>query len=82
MASITFSELNAIHSLDTCGLNLLNDTESFLNDLSTDEQTIVQGGLSPLVVTTVAVNSWWFVGGAALGGAGAIGLSIYNGQKK
>lgn len=66
----------SISNLSPVGSELFMDSESFMNEMSNEELTGTQGGLSPIVIYTVAVNSWWFVGGAALGGAGAVGASI------
>lgn len=64
MATISISNLKAV------GSELFSDSESFMEVLTESEVGGVNGGLSPVVIYTVAINSWWFVG------AGAAGLSI------
>ncbi|NJL42745.1 MAG: class IIb bacteriocin, lactobin A/cerein 7B family [Pseudanabaena sp. SU_2_4] len=37
-------------------------------DVLTESEIVsVNGGLSPIVIYTVAINSWWFVGASAAG---------------
>jgi hypothetical protein len=62
----------SISNLNVAGSDLFLDSESFMNDLTEQELTGTNGGLTPVVIYTVAVNTWWFVGGAALSAASAI----------
>jgi hypothetical protein len=61
MATITISELRPV------GSSFFSDPETFMDVLSENEVGGVNGGLSPVVVYTVAINSWWFVGASAAG---------------
>ena len=61
-----------ISNLQPAGFDLFNDSESFISELSEQELIATNGGLTPVVIYTVAVNSWWFVGGAALGAGAAL----------
>ena len=70
MASIKISNLQPV------GSEFFNDSESFLDSLSESELSNTNGGLTPISITTVAVNSWWFVGGAVLGGAAAVAEAV------
>lgn len=49
MATITLSNLNP------AGSDLFADSESFMHDLSNSETSLVNGGLSPLLVVAGAV---------------------------
>ncbi|MEA5552448.1 hypothetical protein VB713_16010 [Anabaena cylindrica UHCC 0172] len=62
----------SISNLNVAGSDLFMDSESFMNDLTEQELTGTNGGITPVIIYTVAVNTWWFVGGAALSAAGAI----------
>ena len=66
----------SISNLSVAGSDLFMDSESFMNDLTEQELTGTNGGLSPVVIYTVAVNSWWFVGGGALSAASAIAEAV------
>ena len=66
----------SISNLNVAGSDLFMDSESFMSDLTEQELAGTNGGLTPLLVTTVLVNSWWFVGGAVLGAAGAVGAAL------
>ncbi|WP_019501041.1 hypothetical protein [Pseudanabaena sp. PCC 6802] len=61
MATIAITELRPV------GSALFSDSESFMDVLTESELGGVNGGLSPIVVYTVAINSWWFVGASAAG---------------
>ena len=65
-----------IYDLNTVGLDLFIDSENYLVDLNYEEIVATNGGLTPVVITSVAVNSWYIVGGVALGAAGAITEAI------
>jgi lactobin A/cerein 7B family class IIb bacteriocin len=66
----------SISNLNVAGSDLFMDSESFMSDLTEQELAGTNGGLSPILVMTVLVNSWWFVGGAVLGAAGAVGAAL------
>lgn len=66
----------AISNLYLTGSDLFMDSESFFNDLIDEELITTNGGLSPVVIYTVAVNSWWFVGGAAVGAGAAVAEAV------
>jgi hypothetical protein len=61
MAVITIAELRP------AGSAFFSDSESFMDVLTENEVGGVNGGLSPVVFYTVAINSWWFVGSGAVG---------------
>lgn len=61
MATITIAELRP------AGSAFFSDSESFMDVLTENEVGGVNGGLSPIVIYTVAINSWWFVGASAAG---------------
>lgn len=71
MATITITELRP------AGSSLFSDTETFMDVLSENELGGVNGGLSPVVIYTVAINSWWFVGASAAG----LSLGVYTNLK-
>jgi hypothetical protein len=57
----------AINELRPVGSAFFSDSESFMDVLTESEVGGVNGGLSPVVFYTVAINSWWFVGASAAG---------------
>lgn len=57
----------AINELRPAGSAFFSDSESFMDVLTESEVGGVNGGLSPVVFYTVAINSWWFVGASAAG---------------
>jgi hypothetical protein len=61
MATISITELRP------AGSAFFSDSESFMDVLTESEVGGVNGGLSPVVFYTVAINSWWFVGASAAG---------------
>uniref|UniRef100_A0A2P0ZG77 Class IIb bacteriocin, lactobin A/cerein 7B family n=1 Tax=[Tolypothrix] sp. PCC 7415 TaxID=373957 RepID=A0A2P0ZG77_9CYAN len=67
MASITVSNLRPI------GSDLFMDSESFMDALTDNELAEINGGASPVLITTIATK--WFVGAAVAGGI--VGAIIY-----
>jgi lactobin A/cerein 7B family class IIb bacteriocin len=70
MATIKIANLNPV------GSEFFNDSESYLDLLNDSELDSINGGLTPVVIYTVAVNTWWFVGGGAAGLATGIYVSL------